>query len=201
MEEFVNKLTIGFLSQPLILIFVIIGALGLIYSVIKNVKYYVIHIILFIIVISLVGVFGKEFQTFTFCVSIILILIFCIFFILIKNKEHNKKSITNEKSIYDSSKDDICPKCGGILKERTGKYGKFLGCSNYPNCKFIRKINENQNITVNVNITEDKNVESLKIDSDNKCPQCGSKLILKNGKYGNFYGCSNYPNCKYTKNV
>lgn len=201
MEDAVNKLTIEVLSQPLILIFVIIGILGFVYSIIKNVKYYAIHIILFIFVISLVGVFGKEFQTFTSFASIILIVIFCIFFILIKNIEYKKKNIINEKSFYDESKDNICPKCGGVLKECNGKYGKFLGCSNYPNCKFVRKIDENQNVTVNVNIMEDKKVNSINIESNNKCPQCGGDLTLKNGKYGKFYGCSNYPKCKYTKNV
>lgn len=199
MEEAVNKLVIETVSQPLILIFVVIGSLGFIYLMIKNVKNYAIYIILFIFIISLVGELGSKFQAFSFIVATILIVFFFTFFILIKNKEYKSKSIINEKLNYDSSKDNICPQCGGILKERTGKYGKFFGCSNYPNCKFVRKIDENQNITVNVNITEDKNIESIDIDSNNKCLQCGGNLILKNGKYGEFYGCSNYPKCKYTQ--
>lgn len=72
----------------------------------------------------------------------------------------------------------ICPNCGSKLIERTGKYGKFIACSNYPKCKYIQKT-----VTFTNNI----------------CPKCGSKLILKKGKYGYFEGCSNYPECKYIK--
>ena len=97
MEEAVSKLTIEFLSQPLILIFVIIGSLGLLYSIIKNVKYYVVNIILFVLIVSLVGAIGKEIQTIAFGISIILITIFCIFFIIVKTKEHNKKVIIRKK--------------------------------------------------------------------------------------------------------
>ena len=157
MEEAVSKLTIEFLSQPLILIFVIIGSLGLLYSIIKNVKYYVVNIILFVLIVSLVGAIGKEIQTIAFGISIILITIFCIFFIIVKTKEHNKKVIIRKKLTYDTAKDNICPKCGGILKERSGRYGKFWGCSNYPNCKFVRKIDEKHDIAANMNITENKN--------------------------------------------
>ena len=43
--------------------------------------------------------------------------------------------------------------------------------------------------------------QELKNGIDNACPCCGGKLIYKNGKYGEFFGCSNYPNCKFTKNI
>lgn len=201
MEDAVNKLTIELLSQPLILIFVIIGTLGFIYSIVKNVRNYAIHIFLIAVVISLIGVLGNEIQAFAFNVFIILIIIFCVFFVFIKNNERKQKYNINKKMIYNSAKDNICPQCGGILKERKGKYGKFYGCSNYPNCKFVRKIDENHNITVNVNIAEDKNIEDIHVDIDNICPQCGGKLNLKNGRYGKFYGCTNYPKCNYTKNI
>lgn len=198
MEEFVKQLTLVLLSEPLILVLVIIGGLGLIYSLITNAKSYIINIILIGFIISLSGGLGKRIQLLALILAIILIIIFCIFFVLIKNK--NKREI-NTTIKYDSKEDNICPQCGGSLKERTGKYGNFFGCSNYPKCKFVRKMNENKNIIVNVNITEDKSIESVKIDSDEKCPQCSGKLILKTGKYGEFYGCSNYPKCKYTKKV
>ena len=45
-----------------------------------------------------------------------------------------------------------------------------------------------------------ENIRKMKNQIDNNiCPRCGGKLILRNGKYGNFYGCENYPNCKFTK--
>lgn len=50
-----------------------------------------------------------------------------------KNKEH----VQNIKQTQKELKEGICPRCGGKLVERNGKYGNFFGCSNYPNCKFI----------------------------------------------------------------
>jgi ssDNA-binding Zn-finger/Zn-ribbon topoisomerase 1 len=54
-------------------------------------------------------------------------------------------------------------------------------------------------------ITKDKHIKNIneiqfKI-SNNICPRCGGKLIVRNGRNGNFYGCSNYPKCKFTKNI
>ena len=47
----------------------------------------------------------------------------------------------------------------------------------------------------------DKKVDNKKRVIDNKCPKCGSKLVKRNGKYGDFLGCSNYPECKYTREI
>lgn len=56
-------------------------------------------------------------------------------------KEHVKNIKSNVKRIEKNENEMICPKCGGKLIERTGKYGKFIGCSNYPKCKFTMKSN------------------------------------------------------------
>ena len=98
-----------------------------------------------------------------------------------ESKENNipfKK--TSESNITDVTKK--CPKCGGKLVERMGKYGKFTACGNYPKCKYIQK---------------DKKDESR--GTGELCPQCGSKLIERNGRYGKFIACSSYPKCKYVK--
>ena len=80
---------------------------------------------------------------------------------------------------------EVCPKCGSPLVERYGKYGKFIACSNYPNCKYIKK--------------EEK--EPLK-EVGRACPNCGSPLVYRKNKKGlTFIGCSNYPKCKYTESV
>ena len=80
---------------------------------------------------------------------------------------------------------EVCPKCGSPLVERYGKYGKFIACSNYPNCKYIKK--------------EEK--EPLK-EVGRACPNCGSPLVYRKNKKGStFIGCSNYPKCKYTESV
>lgn len=73
-----------------------------------------------------------------------------------------------------------CPECGSPLVIRKGKYGEFVACSNYPNCKYIKK--------------EEKEVVEIC-----KCPKCGKGMIVerktKKGKI--FYGCNNYPKCNY----
>ena len=74
---------------------------------------------------------------------------------------------------------EVCPNCNSPLVIRTGKYGKFVACSNYPTCKYIKK--------------EEKEVVEV-----GTCPECGNKIIEKRTKKGKiFYGCSNYPTCKY----
>lgn len=54
------------------------------------------------------------------------------------------------------------------------------------------------------NITEEEHIQGIKTKQENLekriCPRCGGKLILRKGEYGEFYGCSKYPNCKFTKN-
>jgi DNA topoisomerase I len=70
-----------------------------------------------------------------------------------------------------------CPECGSELVAKTGRFGPFVGCSNYPECKYIKK-------------------EPPKETGD-QCPECGSALVEKRGRFGPFVGCSNYPECKY----
>ena len=77
---------------------------------------------------------------------------------------------------------EMCPKCGSPLVYKDGKNGKFIGCSNYPTCRYVLK--------------EAK--EPLK-ETGEVCPVCGKPLVerTKNGK--TFIACSGYPNCKYVK--
>ncbi len=83
--------------------------------------------------------------------------------------------------------DEICEKCGSKMVIRQGKYGKFMACSNYPNCKNIKNI-----------AGENEGVEE---ETDEICPECGNKLVIKVGKYGKFMACSNYPECAFKKNL
>ena len=73
--------------------------------------------------------------------------------------------------------DEKCPECGGGLVLRTGRYGKFVACSNFPACKYTRQYGE-------------------KIDK--VCPKCGGAMMMKRSKRGKmFYGCANYPTCTF----
>ena len=77
--------------------------------------------------------------------------------------------------------DKQCPKCQRSLVVRWGKYGKFLACSGFPECKY------SENIIVEA--------------SSKKCPECGRDLIIRHGKYGKFLACSGYPDCRHTENL
>lgn len=72
---------------------------------------------------------------------------------------------------------EICDKCGSPMIRRTGKYGKYLACSNYPECSNI--ISESE--------TEISNM---------RCPKCGANMVVKSGKFGKFLACPNYPECE-----
>ena len=97
-----------------------------------------------------------------------------------KEKEVKKEDI-HEKL------DKKCPDCGGDLIVRFGRFGKFIACSNFPNCKFT-----------------EKTAEEKKIDEENSgevCNKCGAPMVVKHGRFGAFLGCSKYPECKNIKGI
>ena len=73
---------------------------------------------------------------------------------------------------------------------KRGRFGQFLACTGYPECKTTRKI-----IATKQGMTAAKPDQIL----DEKCPKCESNLVLKQGRFGEFTACSNYPTCKYVK--
>ena len=76
---------------------------------------------------------------------------------------------------------ESCPNCGNPLVIKKSRYGKFIACSNYPTCKYIK------------NDKEEKEVKEIM-----PCPKCEGKIIEKKTKRGKiFYGCSNYPKCTF----
>jgi DNA topoisomerase-1 len=86
--------------------------------------------------------------------------------------------------------EENCENCGRPMVVKRGRFGQFLACTGYPECKTTRKI-----ITTKQGMTAAKPDQIL----DEKCPKCESNLVLKQGRYGEFTACSNYPNCKYVK--
>ena len=74
-----------------------------------------------------------------------------------------------------------CPDCGNDLVYRIGRFGKFISCINFPECRYTKGEDEDENAVEEV------------------CPKCGSKMVTKKGRYGSFLACSNYPECKYIK--
>jgi DNA topoisomerase-1 len=92
---------------------------------------------------------------------------------------------------FQEDLDELCPLCPtegrepGKLQVKLGRYGKFIGCPNYPECRYIR----------NMDGTERAEPELL----DELCPECGRQLSRRVGRFGPFVGCSGYPDCRYIK--
>lgn len=88
--------------------------------------------------------------------------------------------------------DENCPKCEKPLISRFGKYGRFIGCSGYPDCDYMRKVDKDGN---------SEEVAPPEVVPDRVCPKDGGQLVIRNGKYGKFISCANYPKCKHIENM
>jgi len=85
---------------------------------------------------------------------------------------------------------EICEKCGKPMTIKRGRYGTFLACTGYPECKNTKKIAKIEGGLIKAQaepVTEEK------------CEVCRSLLVIKEGKFGRFLACSNYPECQFTK--
>ncbi len=93
-------------------------------------------------------------------------------------KKLNEVSENAEKmQIASEVTDKVCPKCGKNLQVKYGKFGKFLACTGFPECKYTESIEEKVNA---------------------RCPDCGGEIVVRRTKKGRpFYGCKNWPKCKY----
>ena len=112
-----------------------------------------------------------------------------------KNKELDKKDIIDEKKIGEK-----CPECKKPLVERFGKFGKFIACTGYPECKYSRPLTDKKEMK-NAVVVEDGGKEKVSEVEGEKCEKCKGKMVLKEGKFGKFIACENYPKCKNTKTV
>lgn len=82
--------------------------------------------------------------------------------------------------------DEICPECGRPLVVRWGRYGRFLACTGFPDCRYSRPL-----------AAEEEQLQA----TDEKCPECDSPMVVKRGRYGPFLACSRYPECKGTRPI
>ncbi|MGH9783452.1 MAG: DNA topoisomerase, partial [Terriglobia bacterium] len=80
---------------------------------------------------------------------------------------------------------EMCENCGRPMVLKRGRFGQFLACSGYPDCKTTRKIGQPE--------------KKPPVPTSEACPKCGSILVIRQGRYGEFISCSNYPKCKYVK--
>jgi len=95
------------------------------------------------------------------------------------------KNVNKEDVVILGDADEKCPDCDGKMVERLGRYGKFLSCAKFPECKGMRG-------------AEVEELDKEKYEEPKECPECKSGLVLKMGKYGKFWACEKYPDCKGT---
>ena len=107
----------------------------------------------------------------------------------------NTRQLTGEggEGIPDVHEDvlkELCPKDGQPMVVKKGRFGPFLACTNYPECKTTKRLVRSASGKLEV--------EKL-APIDEKCPECGNDLMWRRGRFGPFIACSNYPECKYIK--
>ena len=85
---------------------------------------------------------------------------------------------------------ESCPNCDKPMALRKGRFGPFLACTGYPECKTTRKLGT----------TGSDQAPPARTLLEEKCPRCSSPLAVRQGRYGEFTACSDYPNCRYVRN-
>ncbi len=99
-----------------------------------------------------------------------------------------------EKGKVDLPSEELdvkCPKCGRNLVVKSGRFGKFAACPGYPECRTTMPLDKSGKIAAR----EEKPEEVLEGET---CPNCGGPIVKKHGRYGEFFACKNYPECRYT---
>jgi DNA topoisomerase-1 len=109
--------------------------------------------------------------------------------------KNTKKIVVNGEGKMEVAQDEksseTCEKCGAPMLIKTGRFGKFLACSNYPACKNTKKITP----------AGGKAEAAQPTLTGENCEQCGSPLVYRRGRFGQFIACSNYPKCRFTKKI
>jgi len=89
--------------------------------------------------------------------------------------------------------DELCPKCGSPLRIRFGRFGAFVACSTYPDCNYTRNLEEP---AAAAPATNGDGTEAPAEEQVPPCEECGRPMALKRSRFGTFYGCTGYPECK-----
>ena len=90
-----------------------------------------------------------------------------------------------DAEISSNNEEEFCENCGKPMVLKRGRFGTFMACTGYPECKTTRRLDSVQ--------------KKPDVPLDEKCPECGRNLLLRNGRFGEFVSCSGYPECKYIK--
>jgi DNA topoisomerase-1 len=85
----------------------------------------------------------------------------------------------------ETQEEEYCENCGRPMVLKRGRFGQFMACTGYPECRTTRRLDQQKKVP--------------DIPLEEKCPECGRNLIIRHGRYGEFTSCSGYPDCKYIK--
>ena len=85
----------------------------------------------------------------------------------------------------ETSQEEYCENCGRVMVLKRGRFGQFMACTGYPDCKTTRRLDAAKKVP--------------DVPLEETCPKCNRNMVLRHGRYGEFISCSGYPECKYIK--
>ena len=109
-----------------------------------------------------------------------------------KDLKHAEAHMTDIKRM-EKPTDLKCEKCGKPLVIKWGKHGSFIACTGYPDCTYTRELP--------VDLTDVVKADLAEQGDEEYCENCGRPMVLKKGRFGTFYACTGYPDCKTTKPI
>lgn len=113
------------------------------------------------------------------------------FYIPFKENLDKKDKEINKKDVTETASDEVCDKCQSPMVIKLGRFGKFLACSKYPECKNTKPLPGE----------DGKPGEARTEESKEVCDKCGKPMVIKHGRFGKFLACSGYPECKHVKSI
>ncbi len=87
--------------------------------------------------------------------------------------------------VQETTQEEYCENCGRVMVLKRGRFGQFMACTGYPDCKTTRRLDQGKKVP--------------DIPLDELCPKCGRNMMIRHGRFGEFTTCSGYPECKYVK--
>jgi DNA topoisomerase-1 len=109
-----------------------------------------------------------------------------------KELKHAERHMTDIKRM-EKPTDLVCDKCGKPMVIKWGRHGSFIACTGYPDCTNTRELT--------VDLPDIDKADLTEQDAEEYCENCGRPMVLKKGRFGTFYACSGYPDCKTTKRI
>jgi DNA topoisomerase-1 len=109
-----------------------------------------------------------------------------------RDLKHAEEHMTDIKRM-EKPTDLTCEKCGKPLVIKWGRHGSFIACTGYPDCTYTRELT--------VDLPDVDKVDLSEQGDEEYCENCGRPMVLKKGRFGTFYACTGYPDCKTTKPI